>query len=332
MTRPAILITGVAGFIGSQIANRLLSQGERVIGVDCFDPYYDPRLKAARVATLSRHPAFELHRMDIADTDGLTSRLAGEAVEKVIHFAAQPGVRASISNPSSAERANVAGHLSVLEACRRAGGISHLVYASSSSVYGERPLHGTAFTEEDPTDDPVSIYGATKRAAEIVSTSYANLYGFPQTGLRFFSVYGPWGRPDMAIYSFAERILAGQPIDIFGEGRMARDFTYIDDVVDGIAGVLGRPPERGSNRILNVGSGRSVELGAMVAELEQALGRQAIKVLQPMQPGDVTATLANVDRLARLTGYSPQVPIEVGLPRFVHWLLDYKSESRGRAP
>jgi UDP-glucuronate 4-epimerase len=228
-------------------------------------------------------------------------------------------VRYSLENPFAYERANVAGHLSVLEACRAQPGLKHLVYASSSSVYGERPLAGSGFSEDDPVDRPASLYAATKRACELMSGTYARLYGLPQSGLRFFTAYGPWGRPDMAYFSFTQKILAGEPIDVFGEGRMARDFTFIDDVVDGVVGVLERPPEAGQDRILNVGGSRPVGLMDMIATLEEALGRKAEKVMKPMQAGDVTSTRADVSKLSSLTGYNAKISLPEGLRRFVAW-------------
>jgi UDP-glucuronate 4-epimerase len=213
--------------------------------------------------------------------------------------------------------------LSVLEACRHAPGFRHLVYASSSSVYGDRPLGARGFCEDDPADAPISLYAATKRSGELMSAAYARLYGFPQSGLRFFTVYGPWGRPDMAIWGFTRKILAGEPIEVFGGGAMSRDFTYIDDIVDGVIGVLDRPPARGEARLLNIGGAQPRGLTTLIALLEEALGVKALRTMMPMQPGDVTATFADVSRLAALTGYAPQVPLEVGLPRFVTWYRDF---------
>jgi UDP-glucuronate 4-epimerase len=238
--------------------------------------------------------------------------------DRVIHLAAQAGVRYSIENPFAYERSNVAGHLAVLEACRATAGLKHLVYASSSSVYGDRAIDGP-FREDDAVEAPVSLYAATKRSGELLSAAYARLYGIPQSGLRFFTVYGPWGRPDMAYFGFTQKILAGEPIEVFGEGRMARDFTYVDDIVEGVLGVLDRPPEPGDNRILNIGDSRPVGLMQMIALLEQALGRQAQKLFRPMQPGDVSATYADISKLHALTGYAPKVTLEEGLPRFVDW-------------
>lgn len=322
MPRP-IVVTGAAGFIGMHVAERLLDRGEAVVGVDAFNDYYDPALKAARAARLAGRDRFRMVRMDIAQHDDFADLMRETGAERVVHLAAQAGVRYSIENPFAYERSNLAGHLAVMEACRRQPDFQHLVYASSSSVYGDRPGEGEGFKESDAAAEPVSLYAATKRACELMSFAYARLYGFPQTGLRFFTVYGPWGRPDMAYFSFTQKILAGEPIEVYGEGRMARDFTYIDDIVDGVVAALDRPPERGANRILNIGDSRPVGLMTMIATLEQALGRQAEKVFRPMQPGDVTETYADVSRLAALTGYAPKVPLEDGLPRFVAWYRDF---------
>ena len=314
-----ILVTGAAGFIGHAVAHRLLDRGERVIGVDSFNTYYDPSLKEARAATFANRNGFEMIRMDIADADPLAELVRTRGVTRIVHLAAQAGVRYSLDNPFAYSHANLHGHLAVLEAARHAPGFGHLVYASSSSVYGDRPIGDTGFRESDPVDAPVSLYAATKRSCELMSTSYAHLYAIPQTGLRFFTVYGPWGRPDMAYFGFTQKILAGAPIEVFGEGRMARDFTYIDDIVDGIVGALDSPPEGKQPRILNIGDSSPVGLIDMIETLERALGVAAVKVMRPMQPGDVTATFADVSALAALTGYRPQVMLAEGLERFVAW-------------
>jgi UDP-glucuronate 4-epimerase len=319
----SIIVTGAAGFVGMHVAERLLDRGEQVVGVDVFNDYYDPALKAARAARLEQRPGFRMVRMDIADAPAFEALVREAQATRIVHLAAQAGVRYSIDQPFAYERSNLAGHLSVLEACRRAPRCDHLVYASSSSVYGERPLAGSGFSETDPVDRPVSLYAATKRAGELMSTAYSALYGLPQSGLRFFTVYGPWGRPDMAYFSFTRRILAGEPIEVYGEGRMARDFTYIDDIVGGVLGVLDRPPPAGENRLFNIGDSRPVGLMDMIAALERALGREARKQFRPMQPGDVSATFADVSRLKALTGYAPQVTLEEGLPRFVQWYRGY---------
>ena len=317
-----IIVTGAAGFIGRFVALRLLDRGEQVIGVDDFNPYYDPALKQARIQALLDRPGFRLQRMDVADADAFETLVRDSGARRVVHLAAQAGVRYSLENPFAYERANLMGHLAVLEACRRTEGFEHLVYASSSSVYGERSAEG-AFREDEAAEAPASLYAATKRSCELMSGAYGKLFGLRQTGLRFFTVYGPWGRPDMAYFIFTRKILAGEPIEVFGEGHMARDFTYIDDIVDGVLGALDRPPEAGENRILNIGDSRPVGLMDMIGTLEGALGREAVKVFAPMQPGDVSATYADISKLRALTGYQPKVTLEEGLPRFVHWYRGY---------
>lgn len=315
---PPVIVTGAAGFIGLHVVERLLERGETVIGVDNFNTYYDPALKAARAARLDGRPGFTMIRLDIAEHQALLDLVKASGAKRVVHLAAQAGVRYSIENPFAYERSNLAGHLAVLEACRHSG-VEHLVYASSSSVYGDRPIDGQGFKETDPADKPVSLYAATKRSCEMISQSYAALYGFPQSGLRFFTVYGPWGRPDMAYYSFSQKIVAGEPIEVYGEGKMARDFTYIDDIVDGIVGVLDNPPPAGGHEVYNIGDNDPVGLMEMISTLEAALGVPAVKVMRPMQPGDVTATFANIDKLNALTGYKPKVKLAEGLKRFVQW-------------
>jgi UDP-glucuronate 4-epimerase len=317
-----ILVTGAAGFVGQAVAERLLDRGDAVIGVDSFNAYYDPALKEARAATLDGRPGFRMVRADIADAPAMAALVREGGVRRVVHLAAQAGVRYSIENPFAYAHANLTGHLSVLEACRGVEGFEHLVYASSSSVYGDRSATG-AFSEDDVVDAPKSLYAATKKADELMSAAYADLYAIPLSGLRFFTVYGPWGRPDMAYFSFTQKILAGQPIEVFGEGRMARDFTYIDDIVDGVVGVLDRPPEPKAPRVLNIGDNRPVGLMDMIATLERALGVEAVKIMRPMQPGDVTATYADISKLKALTGYAPKVKLEEGLPRFVEWYRSY---------
>ena len=317
-----VIVTGAAGFIGMHTARRLLDRGETVVGVDNYNTYYDPALKPARTERLEQNPAFRMVRMDIADAEAFAALVRETGARRIIHLAAQAGVRYSIENPFAYQKANLAGHLSVLEAARH-NDVEHLVYASSSSVYGDRPLDGSGFSENDPTSAPVSLYAATKKSCELMSHSYAKLYGLPQSGLRFFTVYGPWGRPDMAYFSFTQKILAGEPIEVYGEGRMARDFTYVDDIVDGIVGVLDRPPPGDQPRILNIGDSRAVGLMDMISTLETALGRKAVKIMRPMQPGDVTATFADVSALRALTGYDPKVKLEDGIPRFVDWYRSF---------
>ena len=318
-----ILVTGTAGFIGHAVAHRLLDRGERVIGVDIVNDYYDPTLKEARLATFQGRNTFAFRRADIADAAAMAKIVNDEGVRRVIHLAAQAGVRYSLENPFAYERSNLAGHLSIMEACRHAEAFEHLVYASSSSVYGDKPMGGEGFTEDEAAVDPVSLYAATKRACELMSQSYAKLYGFPQTGLRFFTVYGPWGRPDMAYFSFTQKIMRGEAIEVYGEGKMARDFTYIDDIVDGIVGALDHPPEAGGHRVLNIGDSHPVGLMEMIEALEDAVGQKAEKVMRPMQPGDVTATYADVSKLHALTGYQPKVMLREGLQRFAEWYRGY---------
>jgi UDP-glucuronate 4-epimerase len=318
-----VLVTGAAGFIGHATAHRLLERGERVIGIDIVNDYYDPALKQARLATFEGRNTFAFQRMDIADAEGVARIVRDNKVQRIVHLAAQAGVRYSLENPFAYERSNLAGHLSLLEASRHAEGFEHLVYASSSSVYGDRPMGGSGFSEDEPATAPVSLYAATKRACELMSQSYASLYGFPQTGLRFFTVYGPWGRPDMAYFSFSQKIMRGEPIEVYGEGRMARDFTYIDDIVDGILGALDHVPAQGEHRVLNIGDSRPVGLMTMIEALEAALECKAEKIMRPMQPGDVTATYADVSKLNALTGYHPQVMLEDGLERFARWYRDF---------
>ena len=322
MTSP-ILVTGAAGFIGHAVAHRLLARGERVIGVDIVNDYYDPALKEARLATFAGIDGFSFERLDIADAAKMAALVRDNDIVRVVHLAAQAGVRYSLENPFAYERSNLAGHLSVLEACRHAKRFGHLVYASSSSVYGDKPRGGSGFKEDEPANAPVSLYAATKRACELMSQAYASLYGFPQTGLRFFTVYGPWGRPDMAYFSFTQKILKGEAIEVYGNGEMARDFTYIDDIVDGIIGALDNRPERGVHRILNIGDSHPVGLMDMIKTLEKALGRGAIKIMRPMQPGDVTATFADVSKLHALTGYEPKVMLAEGLEKFAAWYKEF---------
>ena len=324
MTDPSpILVTGAAGFVGHAVAHRLLDRGETVIGVDSFNAYYEPALKDARIATLAARDGFAMERLDIADDAALATLVREAGVTRIVHLAAQAGVRYSLDNPFAYQRSNLHGHLSVLEAARHAPAFRHLVYASSSSVYGDRPIGGAGFREDEAAVAPVSLYAATKRSCELMSASYAHLYGLPQTGLRFFTVYGPWGRPDMAYFGFTQKILAGEPIEVFGEGRMARDFTYIDDIVDGVIGALDRPPEPHMHRILNIGDSHPIGLMEMIETLEAALGIEARKIMRPMQPGDVTATFADVSALNALTGYAPKVMLAEGLGRFVDWYRRY---------
>jgi UDP-glucuronate 4-epimerase len=315
-----IIVTGVAGFIGRAVAMRLLERGEAVVGVDSFNDYYDPGLKEARVATLAGHSGFRLQRLDIAEAESLAALVRSCGARRMVHLAAQAGVR--YDNPAAYGRSNLTGHLAVLEACRRAAGFEHLVYASSSSVYGERGI-AKAFAEDDPLGPPASLYAATKRADELMSQTYAHLYGLAQSGLRFFTVYGPWGRPDMAYYSFTRAMLAGEPIAVFGEGRLQRDFTYIDDIVDGVVGVLDRPPEDPRHRVLNIGAAHPEAVSTLIVMLETLLGVEARTVMQEKSAADVSATFADTSRIAALTGYAPKVRLEEGLARFVEWYRGY---------
>ncbi len=324
LAKTAILVTGVAGFIGFHVASALLARGETVVGIDIVNDYYDPSLKDARLKQISDHPAFRFVKMDVAEADAVKDLVLDAGITRIIHLAAQAGVRYSIENPFAYQRSNLQGHLSILEACRAVDGFEHLVYASSSSVYGDRPLAGDGFSEDDRVNEPVSLYAATKRSGELMSTTYSHLYGIPQSGLRFFTVYGPWGRPDMAYFSFSEKIMKGEAIEVYGEGHMHRDFTYIDDIVEGIIGVLDHPPAGGKNEIYNIGAHQPVGLMEMISTLETALGREADKIMRPMQPGDVTTTYADVSKLKAVTGYAPSTPLKDGLERFATWFKGYK--------
>ena len=314
----AVLVTGAAGFIGYHTAEALLRRGEDVIGIDDLNVYYDPRLKQARLDRLAAQPGFRFVRGDIAD-DGALEDAAGQgAIDRIVHLAAQAGVRYSLENPRAYVRSNVAGHLNVLELARNLGGeLKHLVYASSSSVYGGNDK--APFSEEDPVDHPVSLYAATKRADELMSYAYSHLYGLRQTGLRFFTVYGPWGRPDMAYWLFAEAMLKGQPINVFAGGELLRDFTYVDDIVTGILKVLDAPPPPSAHRLYNIGNSSPVTVNDFIAERERATGRTAIRNELPMQPGDVRATHADTSALERDHGFRPATPLAEGLARFVAW-------------
>ena len=320
-----VLVTGCAGFIGYHVAEALLIRGDTVVGLDSLNDYYDVRLKQARLDRLLPRPGFEFHHLDVSDKDAVGRLVADHGdIGGIVHLAAQAGVRYSMVDPYAYVQANVMGHLVVLEAARRLPGLRHLVYASTSSVYGsniEMP-----FRETDRVDSPVSLYAATKRADELMSHAYAHLFGLPQTGLRFFTVYGPWGRPDMAYFSFARAILAGEPITLYEEGRLRRDFTYIDDIVAGVVGSLDRPPaEPHVARVLNIGNHRVEEVRELVRLLEQALGRTAIIRSAPRPAADVEATFASVDAIGALTGFAPNTPLSVGIPRFVAWLKNWRT-------
>jgi UDP-glucuronate 4-epimerase len=328
-----VLVTGAAGFIGMHAARALLAQGARVTGIDNFDPYYDVALKEARVATLANLPGFALARMDLAEPEATSRLFRDGAFTHVVHLAAQPGVRYSLTNPAAYLRNNIDTFGHVLEGCRHAR-VAHLVYASSSSVYGAN--HTLPFSEDQRVDHPVSLYAATKCADELMAHSYSHLFGLPATGLRFFTVYGPWGRPDMAPMVFTKAIIDGEPIRVFNQGRMRRDYTYIDDIVEGVARVLERPPSSANSAahaeghggaaphaIYNIGNHEAVELETFITTLERLLGRDAIRDYQPMQAGDVPATYASIDRLRAATGFAPRTPLAEGLARFVEWYRAY---------
>lgn len=335
MASRSILVTGVAGFIGHHLAAGLLARGHSVVGFDDLNPYYDPNLKRARLAELRVNGAFHFIHGDLADAEPLDRMFADHRFQAVAHMAAQAGVRYSRENPAAYGRSNLTGFLNVLEACRHAE-VGHLVYASSSSVYGANAK--MPFAETDPADHQLSLYAATKKANEAMAHSYAHMFGLPCTGLRFFTVYGPWGRPDMAMWLFTEAILKGEPITLFNNGRMRRDFTYVDDVVEAIVRLIEKPAapdpswdpmrpdpatSRAPHRIYNIGNHSPVELSYLVELIEKAAGRKAIIRHAPMQPGDVEATYADVSALCEAVGFSPSTPIEVGVPRFVEWYKSY---------
>jgi UDP-glucuronate 4-epimerase len=334
MTR-GVLVTGAAGFIGYHVARRLLEHGTPVVGVDNVSPYYDVRLKRARLADLSQvgGELFRFVEADIADAETLERELETAEFGPIVHLAAQAGVRFSIEQPGLYARANVVGHLNLLEIAR-ARRVSHMIYASSSSVYGGNT--SLPFRVEDRTDRPVSLYAATKRADELMSESYAHLYRLPLTGLRFFTVYGPWGRPDMAVWLFTEAVLEGKPIKLFNRGAMRRDFTFVDDVANGVLACLERPPaDNGAvkpggslapHALYNIGNSRSEELGRLVALIEQATGRTAAVELLPLQPGDVPETFADVEPLARDHGFAPATSLDEGVPAFVDWFTWWRRE------
>jgi len=321
----SVLVTGAAGFIGFSTTKALLARGEQVIGIDSVNDYYSVALKEARLAELGRMPGFSFHRLDIVERGALAALVGRQGeIDRVIHLAAQAGVRYSLVNPHAYISSNISGQLEVLEACRRLPRLRHLVFASSSSVYGGNTK--LPFSIEDRVDTPRSLYAATKKADELMAYCYAHLHRLPTTGLRFFTVYGPWGRPDMAAWIFAEAILAGRPIRVFNHGAMQRDFTYIDDIVAGVLAALDRPPvDQGEPpyRVYNLGNHRSEELTRFIALLEAALGRKAIVELAPMEAGDVPATYADIGETTRDLGFRPTISIEDGLPRFVAWYRDF---------
>jgi len=324
----SVLVTGAAGFIGSHVCQALLEQGEQVHGVDDLNAYYDPALKRARLARIAGHKGFTFHQADIADGSAMAAAAAAaRPLRSVVHLAAQAGVRHSLDHPMDYVRSNIAGQVIVLEMCRATDGLEHLVYASSSSVYGGNTKQ--PFATSDRVDTPVSLYAASKRADELMGHTYAHLFRIPSTGLRFFTVYGPWGRPDMAAYIFTKSISENRPIAVYNHGDMRRDFTYIDDIVDGVLRVLARPPaDNGTtapHRLYNIGNNQPEPLLRFIALIEQALGKTAEKTLLPMQPGDVPETYADIDDLTRDTGFQPRTAIDEGIPRFVEWYRNYNS-------
>ncbi|MFO1109789.1 MAG: NAD-dependent epimerase [Bradyrhizobium sp.] len=326
MSDQTILVTGAAGFIGFHVARRLLAEGRTVVGIDNLNDYYDPALKAARLNLLRNDPGFLFEATDLADRAAIKRLFAGHRFARVVHLAAQAGVRYSIDHPHVYAESNLEGFINVLEGCRHYG-CEHLVYASSSSVYGANTK--LPFSVSDKTDHPISLYAATKKANELIAHSYSHLFRLPVTGLRFFTIYGPWGRPDMAIFLFTKSILAGTPIKLFNHGKMRRDFTYIDDVTRVVSKLVDHSPADGGQalgapaRVYNVGNHHPEELTHVVALLEKELGRPAVREMLPMQPGDVSETFADVTDLMRDTGFRPQTPIEDGLRHFVAWYRDY---------
>jgi UDP-glucuronate 4-epimerase len=329
------LVTGAAGFIGYHVSERLLSRGDEVVGLDNLSPYYDPALKQARLDRLQRHRSFRFVKRDLTDREAIEALFQHERFPRVIHLAAQAGVRYSVTHPHSYIASNVVGFLHVIEGCRHHG-VEHLTYASTSSVYGLNTR--LPFSAHQGVDHPVSLYAATKKANELIAHSYAHLYGLPTTGLRFFTVYGPWGRPDMALFLFTRAILDGKPIDVFNHGKMRRDFTYIDDIVEGVVRISDRPataspawngdtPDPATSsapyRLYNIGNNEPAELMDFIGALERSLGKIAEKRFLPMQPGDVPATSADIDDLVRDAGFHPGTPIDIGVAKFVEWYREY---------
>jgi UDP-glucuronate 4-epimerase len=330
-----ILVTGAAGFIGSTLSHRLLDRGDTVVGLDDLNDYYDPNLKQARLKRLQDKAGFEFVKLDIADRGAIAELFDGSQYDVVVNLAAQAGVRYSIENPHAYIDANIVGFCNILEGCRH-GGVKHLVYASSSSVYGSNTK--LPFSEDDNIDHPVSLYAASKKANELMAHTYSHLYSLPTTGLRFFTVYGPWGRPDMALFLFTKAILAGEPIDVFNNGDMIRDFTYVEDIVEGVVRVIDRAPVADPNwdgnnpnpatsaapyRVYNIGNSSPQNLMRYIEVLEENLGKSAIKNFMPMQSGDVRVTQADTRRLSRDTGYKPDTTIEFGIARFVEWYREF---------
>lgn len=329
----AIVVTGVAGFIGSHVARALLARGDRVVGIDTLNDYYDVQLKRDRLADIA-HPHLAFHQVDFADHLALDEALGGVEIDTIVHLGAQPGVRYSLVNPRAYVQSNLSGHLSMLEIARHRG-VRQMVYASSSSVYGmNRDL---PFRVSDRVDHPISLYAATKKADELMSETYAHLFRIPLTGLRFFTVYGRWGRPDMAVWGFVERILNGQPITVYNRGQMRRDFTHISDILTGILAAIDNPvaddgaPKAGGSvsphRLFNIGNNQSEELMKLIAVIEDACGRKAQIDFQPLQPGDVLETYADISAISDELGFAPSTPIDVGIPDFVDWYRRYKGLS-----
>jgi len=333
--KPLTLVTGVAGFIGFHVTRSLIARGDQIIGLDNVNDYYDVRLKEARLAQLTPLNGFQFVKLDLANRQGMKELFAEHPIRRVVHLAAQAGVRYSLVNPHAYTDSNIEGFMNILEGCRYAR-VEHLVYASSSSVYGGNTQ--MPFSIHDNVDHPVSLYAASKKANELMAHCYAHLYRIPCTGLRFFTVYGPWGRPDMALFLFTKAILEGKPIEVFNHGQMRRDFTYIDDIVEGVVRTLdhtaqpnpawsGDKPDAGTSsapaRIYNIGNHQPVELLHFIEVLERTLGKKADMTLMPLQPGDVPATYADIDDLTRDVGFKPSTPIEVGIPRFVEWYRDF---------
>lgn len=330
----AVLVTGAAGFIGFHVISALLARGESVVGIDNLNDYYQVTLKEDRIKALQALGGdFRFERLDFSDHEALETTLAGDTFDRIVHLGAQAGVRYSLTNPRAYVTANLAGHLNMLELARNRK-LAHMVYASSSSVYGGN--ESLPFKVDDRVDHPLSLYAATKKADELMSDTYAHLYRIPLTGLRFFTVYGPWGRPDMAMWIFTSKILAGVPIPVFNNGQMQRDFTYIDDIVSGVLAALDKPPPDdgmvkagGSvtpHSIYNIGNHRAEQLGRLIDLIEEACGKPAIRDYQPMQPGDVPATYADISAIQQDLGFAPVTPIDVGVPHFVSWYRDYTGE------
>ncbi len=335
-TKTSALITGAAGFIGFHLSHRLLDMGWDVVGIDNLNDYYDPSLKRSRLDILQKNERFTFHKIDIADREGIERLFEGNSFSVVVNLAAQAGVRYSIENPRAYIDSNIVGFLNILEGCRHSESVCHLVYASSSSVYGANTSY--PFSVRDNVDHPVSLYAATKKSNELMAHTYSHLYGLPTTGLRFFTVYGPWGRPDMALFKFTRAIRAGVPIDVYGQGDMRRDFTFIDDIVEGVVRVMtavpqsdpqwrGDAPNPSSSlapwRVFNIGNHDPVELLHFIEVIEKALGITAEKNMMPMQPGDVRATAADVQALSDAVGFEPSTPIEEGVNHFIQWYLEY---------